>query len=106
YVLDEPSIGLHQRDAKRLIAALRQLRDQGNSVVVVEHDPEMILAGDYLLDLGPGAGEHGGELLAAGTPQEVMRAPVSITGSYLRGDAQIPLPKQRRVAQQWLTLSH
>ena len=106
YVLDEPSIGLHQRDAERLITALRQLRDQGNSVVVVEHDPEMILAADYLLDLGPGAGEHGGELLATGTPREVMQAPVSITGSYLRGEAQIPLPPRRRSSQQWLTLAN
>jgi len=106
YVLDEPSIGLHQRDTERLICALRQLRDQGNSVVVVEHDPEMILAADYLLDLGPGAGESGGELLAVGTPREVMDAPSSITGSYLRGEVRIPLPKQRRVARQWLTLTN
>ena len=103
YVLDEPSIGLHQRDTERLLNALRQLRDRGNSVIVVEHDREMILAADYLLDLGPGAGESGGELLAVGTPQEVMHSPASITGSYLRGETKIPLPQRRRPARQWLT---
>lgn len=105
YVLDEPSIGLHQRDTERLLSALRELRDQGNSLVVVEHDPETILAADYLLDLGPGAGAQGGELLAVGTPQEVIASPASITGSYLRGETKIPLLKQRRAAQQWLTLA-
>jgi excinuclease ABC subunit A len=105
YVLDEPSIGLHQRDTARLLEALRALRDRGNSLVVVEHDPETIMAADYLLDLGPGAGEHGGELLAAGTPQEVISSPISITGSYLRGAKRIPVPQRRRTSQQWLTLS-
>ena len=105
YVLDEPSIGLHQRDTARLLSALQQLRDRGNSVVVVEHDRETILAADYVIDLGPGAGEHGGELLAAGTPQEVMEAPASLTGRYLRGELAIPLPARRRMPQQWLTIS-
>src|SRR5262249_5693330 len=104
YVLDEPSIGLHQRDTARLLTALRHLRDQGNSVVVVEHDRETILAADHVIDLGPGAGERGGELLAAGTPQEVMRAAASLTGRYLRGESAIPLPARRRQARQWLTL--
>jgi excinuclease ABC subunit A len=106
YVLDEPSIGLHQRDTARLLDALRALRDRGNSLIVVEHDPETIMAADYLLDLGPGAGEQGGELLAVGTPQEVMSSPASITGSYLRGDAKIPVPQKRRSAQQWLTVAN
>jgi excinuclease ABC subunit A len=105
YVLDEPSIGLHARDTSRLLAALQQLRDRGNSVVVVEHDRETILAADYVIDLGPGAGEHGGELLAAGTPQEVMATPASLTGSYLRGDLAIPVPSRRRTPQQWLTVT-
>ncbi|MBI3798205.1 MAG: excinuclease ABC subunit UvrA [Deltaproteobacteria bacterium] len=105
YVLDEPSIGLHQRDTARLLTALQQLRDRGNAVVVVEHDRETILAADYVIDLGPGAGEHGGELLAAGTPQEVMQAAASLTGRYLRGELAIPLPIRRRQATQWLTLA-
>jgi excinuclease ABC subunit A len=105
YVLDEPSIGLHQRDTARLLTALRQLRDRDNSVVVVEHDRETILAADYVIDLGPGAGEHGGELLAAGTPQEVMEAPASLTGRYLSGELTVPLPKRRRTPQHWLRIS-
>ena len=105
YVLDEPSIGLHQRDTARLLTALQQLRDRGNSVVVVEHDRETILAADHVIDLGPGAGEHGGELLAAGTPQEVMQTAASLTGRYLRGELAIPLPTRRRQATQWLTLA-
>jgi excinuclease ABC subunit A len=105
YVLDEPSIGLHQRDTARLLTALRQLRDRENSVVVVEHDRETILAADHVIDLGPGAGEQGGELLAAGTPQEVMHAPASLTGRYLRDELAIPLPVRRRQAKQWLTLA-
>lgn len=104
YILDEPSIGLHPRDTTRLLTALQQLRDRGNSVVVVEHDRETILAADYVVDLGPGAGERGGELLAVGTPQEVLHEPVSITGQYLRGELAIPLPNQRRKPQQWLTM--
>jgi excinuclease ABC subunit A len=105
YVLDEPSIGLHPRDTSRLLSALQQLRDWGNSVIVVEHDRETILAADYVIDLGPGAGERGGELLAAGTPQEVMAAPASLTGKYLRGELAIPVPPCRRTPQQWLTVS-
>jgi excinuclease ABC subunit A len=105
YVLDEPSIGLHQRDTARLLAALQQLRDRGNTVIVVEHDRETIFAADHVIDLGPGAGEHGGELLASGTPREVMQAPTSITGRYLSGELTIPLPRQRRQATQWLTIA-
>jgi excinuclease ABC subunit A len=105
YVLDEPSIGLHQRDTARLLAALRQLRDRGNTVVVVEHDRETILAADHVIDLGPGAGEHGGELLASGTPQEVIHASTSTTGRYLAGAFTIPLPQQRRQATHWLTIA-
>ena len=104
YVLDEPSIGLHPRDTARLLGSLQQLRDRGNSVIVVEHDRETILAADYVVDLGPGAGEQGGELLAAGTPQEILYAPASITGRYLRGELTISLPKQRRKSRHWLTL--
>jgi excinuclease ABC subunit A len=105
YVLDEPSVGLHPRDTTRLLAALRRLRDRGNTVIVVEHDRDTILAADHVIDLGPGAGEQGGMLLAAGTPQEVMHAPVSLTGRYLSGQVTIPLPAQRRQARQWLTLT-
>ena len=105
YVLDEPSIGLHQRDTVRLLVALQRLRDQGNSVVVVEHDRETMLAADYLIDLGPGAGEQGGEILAAGTPQEVMAVSASLTGAYLSGARTIPLPQRRRAATSWLTVA-
>lgn len=105
YVLDEPSIGLHPRDTARLVAALHRLRDSGNTVIVVEHDRDTILAADHVIDLGPGAGEHGGMLLAAGTPQEVMNSPASLTGRYLSGQATIPLPARRRQPQQWLTLT-
>lgn len=96
YILDEPSIGLHQRDNTRLIEALQHLRDLGNTVLVVEHDEEMMLAADYLLDIGPGAGEHGGHIVAAGTPAEVMANPASITGRYLSGAARIEVPATRR----------
>lgn len=96
YILDEPSIGLHQKDNAQLIALLQQLRDAGNSVIVVEHDPEMILAADYLIDMGPGAGAQGGQVVAQGTPSEVLRDSRSLTGKYLSGAAQIPLPSQRR----------
>jgi excinuclease ABC subunit A len=105
YVLDEPSIGLHPRDTARLLATLQQLRENGNTLVVVEHDQETMLAADYIIDLGPGAGESGGELLAAGTPQVVTDTPASITGRYLRGDLYIPVPVQRKQAQHWLALS-
>jgi excinuclease ABC subunit A len=96
YVLDEPSIGLHQRDNARLLRTLKSLRDIGNSVIVVEHDEETIRTADYLLDIGPGAGIHGGEVVASGTPEEVMKVKDSITARYLRGDLSIPVPKKRR----------
>ncbi len=96
YVLDEPSIGLHPRDSRRLIAILQELRDLGNTLVVVEHDAEMMRAGDHLVDLGPGAGELGGEVVAAGPWTAVRDAPRSLTGQYLRGDRRIPLPARRR----------
>jgi excinuclease ABC subunit A len=96
YVLDEPSIGLHQRDNERLIRTLKHLRDLGNSVIVVEHDEDTIRTADYLLDIGPGAGIHGGEIVAAGTPDEVAHNPKSITGAYLLGKKTIPTPKKRR----------
>ena len=96
YVLDEPSIGLHTRDTAKLIRIMEELRDLGNTILVVEHDPDVIRAADYLLDLGPGAGELGGQLLAAGTVNEVMRDPNSITGKYLSGRLTIPVPKVRR----------
>jgi excinuclease ABC subunit A len=96
YILDEPSIGLHQKDNAQLIALLQELRDAGNSVIVVEHDPETILAADYLIDMGPGAGAQGGEVVAQGTPAEVLRDRRSLTGKYLSGAAKIPLPSQRR----------
>jgi len=96
YILDEPSIGLHQRDNERLIATLRRLRDLGNTVIVVEHDEGTMLAADHLIDLGPGAGEHGGELVAEGTPERVMGMEDSLTGQFLSGKRQIALPKKRR----------
>jgi excinuclease ABC subunit A len=96
YVLDEPSIGLHSRDNARLLETLRRLRDLGNTVVVVEHDEEAIRTADYLVDLGPGAGIHGGHIVARGTPQEVMAAPESLTGQYLTQKRQIPVPVKRR----------
>jgi excinuclease ABC subunit A len=96
YVLDEPSIGLHQRDNHKLITTLKKMRDLGNTMVVVEHDDETMLAADYLIDIGPGAGIHGGELIAFGTPQEVMDNPKSITGQYLSGKLKIDVPKTRR----------
>jgi excinuclease ABC subunit A len=96
YILDEPSIGLHQRDNERLIATLKRLRDLGNTVIVVEHDEGTMLAADHLVDLGPGAGEHGGELVAAGTPKQVMKVKRSATGQFLSGARSIPLPPRRR----------
>jgi len=96
YVLDEPSIGLHQRDNARLLETLKSLRDMGNSVLVVEHDEEAILTADHVVDMGPGAGVHGGEVVAEGTPDQVMANPESLTGQYLTGFKQIPSPKQRR----------
>ena len=96
YILDEPSIGLHQRDNSKLIATLKRLRDLGNTVIVVEHDEETMESSDYILDIGPGAGIHGGQIVAAGTPEEIMENPDSITGAYLSGRARIPVPKTRR----------
>jgi excinuclease ABC subunit A len=96
YILDEPSIGLHQRDNGRLLSTLKQLRDLGNTVIVVEHDEETIRDADYLIDLGPGAGKHGGEVIAQGTVQDVIDTEASITGAYLRGTRSIPVPKKRR----------
>ncbi|SOC44351.1 excinuclease ABC subunit UvrA [Salinicoccus kekensis] len=96
YILDEPSIGLHQRDNERLISTLKDMRDLGNTLIVVEHDEDTMLASDYLIDIGPGAGEHGGEIMASGTPEEVMNDENSITGLYLSGKRQIPLPENYR----------
>ena len=107
YVLDEPSIGLHQRDNDRLLATLRGLRDLGNTVLVVEHDADTIRAADYILDLGPGAGVHGGELVAAGTLPEILAAKKSLTGQYLTGELKIEVPKKRNVPTEekgWLEL--
>ncbi len=95
YVLDEPSIGLHQRDNDRLLSTLKHLRDLGNSVIVVEHDHDAICAADYIVDMGPGAGEHGGQVVAQGTPEEIRMAPHSLTGQYLAGHRQIPMPSRR-----------
>jgi excinuclease ABC subunit A len=96
YILDEPSIGLHQRDNARLLATLEQLRDLGNTVIVVEHDEETMRAADYVIDLGPGAGKHGGQVIAEGTIDQIMRNPASITGKFLSGEASIPMPSARR----------
>jgi excinuclease ABC subunit A len=99
YVLDEPSIGLHQRDNARLLETLTHLRDLGNTVIVVEHDEDAIRTADHVVDIGPGAGVHGGEIVAEGTPDQIMAAPASLTGQYLVGLQQIPLPKRRRQAE-------
>lgn len=95
YILDEPSIGLHQRDNARLIESLQTMRDLGNTLIVVEHDEETMLAADYLIDIGPGAGEKGGQIVAQGTPEEVMANPASLTGKYLAGIESIPIPSER-----------
>ena len=96
YILDEPSIGLHQRDNAKLIATLKKMRDLGNTVIVVEHDEETMYAADHIIDVGPGAGVHGGRIVAEGTAQEIMACPESLTGQYLSGARQIPVPKERR----------
>ena len=96
YILDEPSIGLHQRDNSKLIATLKRLRDLGNTVIVVEHDEETMEAADYIVDIGPGAGIHGGRVVAAGTPEEIKNDPASLTGAYLSGKKRIPVPAKRR----------
>ena len=105
YILDEPSIGLHQRDNQKLIATLKHLRDIGNTVVVVEHDEDTILAADYVIDIGPGAGIYGGEVTAAGTPEEIAKAKDSLTGKYLSGELTIPVPKTRRTSDKFLRIS-
>ncbi len=104
YILDEPSIGLHQRDNQKLLATLRHLRDQGNTLIVVEHDAETMLAADYLVDIGPGAGSHGGEVVSVGTPQQVMADPASITGQYLSGRRKVLTPAMRRSPSGWITV--
>ncbi len=96
YVLDEPTIGLHQRDNERLLNTLLHLRDLGNTLIVVEHDEQTLLRADHIIDLGPGAGKHGGRIIAQGTPDEIMRDPASITGPYLSGTVQLPIPSERR----------
>lgn len=102
YILDEPSIGLHQRDNDKLLGTLKHLRDLGNSVIVVEHDEDTMREADFIVDIGPGAGDHGGEIIATGTAKEIMENPDSITGKYLSGKLFIPIPKQRRVPSGWL----
>jgi excinuclease ABC subunit A len=106
YILDEPSIGLHQRDNERLLATLKRLRDLGNTVIVVEHDEDAIRAADYVVDLGPGAGAHGGRIVAQGTPAQIEADPTSLTGAYLSGRERIAVPRQRRAAlgDQWITI--
>ena len=104
YILDEPSIGLHQRDNDKLLSALKHLRDLGNTLIVVEHDEDTMLAADYLVDIGPGAGAHGGEIVMAGTPAEIMACPDSLTGQYLSGKKFIPVPGKRRTPTGWLSV--
>lgn len=104
YILDEPSIGLHQRDNDKLLNALKNLKDLGNTLLVVEHDEDTMLAADHIIDIGPGAGDHGGEVIAQGTAQEIMQMPDSITGQYLSGKIQIPIPETRRKPNGWLTV--
>ena len=104
YILDEPSIGLHQRDNDKLLATLKRLRDLGNTLVVVEHDEDTMYAADYIVDIGPGAGEHGGKVVAAGTAEEIMACPESVTGAYLSGRLRIPVPEKRRTPTGWLTV--
>ena len=102
YILDEPSIGLHQRDNDKLLGTLKHLRDLGNSVIVVEHDEDTMLAADHIVDIGPGAGEHGGQIIAEGTAQEIMAHPDSVTGAYLSGKLRIPVPEVRKEPTGWL----
>lgn len=104
YILDEPSIGLHQRDNDKLLGTLKHLRDLGNSLIVVEHDEDTMLAADYVVDIGPGAGEHGGEVIAVGTAQEIMKNKKSITGAYLSGKIQIPIPETRETPTGYLRI--
>ncbi|MCI8725641.1 MAG: excinuclease ABC subunit UvrA [Hungatella sp.] len=104
YILDEPSIGLHQRDNDKLLRTLFHLRDLGNTVIVVEHDEDTMRAADYIVDIGPGAGEHGGQVVAAGTVEDIINCPESVTGAYLSKKIQIPVPKERRKPAGWLTI--
>lgn len=104
YILDEPSIGLHQRDNDKLLASLKGLRDLGNTLIVVEHDEDTMRAADFIVDIGPGAGTHGGQIIASGTAEEIMEVPESITGQYLSGKKQIPVPEKRRVPTGFLTV--
>ncbi len=104
YILDEPSIGLHQRDNDKLLGTLKHLRDLGNSVLVVEHDADTMMEADCIVDIGPGAGEHGGEVIAVGTAEEIMACENSVTGAYLSGRLEIPVPEQRRKPVNWLTV--
>jgi excinuclease ABC subunit A len=104
YILDEPSIGLHQRDNDKLLATLKHLRDLGNTLIVVEHDEDTMLAADHIVDIGPGAGEHGGKVVAEGTAEDIMKVPESLTGAYLSGRIQIPVPEVRREPTGWLTI--
>ena len=102
YILDEPSIGLHQRDNDRLIETLKHLRDLGNTVIVVEHDTDTMYAADYIVDIGPGAGVNGGELVGEGTVEDLIKSPRSITGKYLSGELKIEVPKERRKPTGWI----
>ncbi len=104
YILDEPSIGLHQRDNDKLLAALKRLRDLGNTLIVVEHDEDTMRAADYIVDIGPAAGEHGGQVIATGTAEDIMKSADSITGAYLSGRLSIPVPQVRRVPTGWITI--
>jgi len=104
YILDEPSIGLHQRDNDKLLTTLKRLRDLGNTLIVVEHDEDTMLAADYVIDIGPGAGSHGGEVVACGTAEEIMKVPESITGKYLSGELKIPVPETRRTPTGYLKI--
>lgn len=104
YILDEPSIGLHQRDNDKLLAALRNLQNLGNTLIVVEHDEDTMRAADFIVDIGPGAGAHGGEVIVTGTAEEIMANPDSITGAYLSGRLKIPVPQQRKAPSGWLTV--
>lgn len=104
YILDEPSIGLHQRDNDKLLNSLKGLKDLGNTLIVVEHDEDTMRAADYIVDIGPGAGEHGGEVIATGTAEEIMKNKNSITGAYLSGRIKIPVPKERRKPTGFITV--
>ena len=104
YILDEPSIGLHQRDNERLLATLKNLRDLGNTLIVVEHDEDTMYAADHIVDIGPGAGEHGGHVVAQGTVEEIKANTASETGNYLSGRKYIPVPAKRKKPQGWLTI--